>query len=667
MSWKKNVFSCLMWAVYLVIVVTAMIFTCRVLCDTFGMAEYFEIIMPAGYLLFSGILVFALHRVLGDGSGGRREGLAWVEGIIVAALFAAGLFPRVMALGSGSFEVPGDSVYLELAYLSADGPGMPQFSHGAVHAYLWALRLCFMLLGNKAEAALWMQLVLQLSGVLFLYLAVRRMAGRFPAVVMAAFFMLSPYMAEKSLRLSPEMLYLAAFSLVLFLLSRGVKSVPGWGFWLAAGALCAGLSYLDVAGLLLLPLLLGVVVMQRQDAKGKTAAGLCASLAGFVLGALGCMFADMMCSGKALPGIIAAWGELYRWKELQLSVTLASFDTVWLILLILCLMTCGVFSFWCNRGTERFTVWSFCLCVAILMQFLGMFTDEMNGYIYIFFFSTILAGLGIGESMSARPEEVPEERASGRPDDLEVVDLEVVDLELTELDSDEPAGDEQDSDRRTGKERKGPGRAGRGRKHRQHGRAEWPDSEPGQEAGGLNQEQLPDSEAEQAADGLNQEQLPDSEAEQAAGGLNQEQLLDSETEQEADGLNQEQWPEVEPEQEADGPNQEQLPDSEAEQEAGELGQGGESGEEGKIVGEGRKISRTTEKTASISEAAKKETIGRNAAEPEEKPQEKRKIEFLENPLPLPKKHVKRVMDYKLDAKECSDYDVDVAEDDDFDL
>lgn len=52
---------------------------------------------------------------------------------------------------------------------------------------------------------------------------------------------------------------------------------------------------------------------------------------------------------------------------------------------------------------------------------------------------------------------------------------------------------------------------------------------------------------------------------------------------------------------------------------------------------------------------------------EEQPEKERKIEFLENPLPLPKKHEKRVMDYKLDSdKDLGGYDIYVADDDDFD-
>lgn len=62
------------------------------------------------------------------------------------------------------------------------------------------------------------------------------------------------------------------------------------------------------------------------------------------------------------------------------------------------------------------------------------------------------------------------------------------------------------------------------------------------------------------------------------------------------------------------------------------------------------------------------------AEPEENPERQEKkpeIKFLENPLPGPKKHVPKTLDYDLKEEELEeeklDYDLQVADDDDFDL
>ena len=51
---------------------------------------------------------------------------------------------------------------------------------------------------------------------------------------------------------------------------------------------------------------------------------------------------------------------------------------------------------------------------------------------------------------------------------------------------------------------------------------------------------------------------------------------------------------------------------------------------------------------------------------QEGPVETEKIQLIENPLPLPKKHVPKVLDYKLNGDDDSDFDYPVADDDDFD-
>ena len=44
-----------------------------------------------------------------------------------------------------------------------------------------------------------------------------------------------------------------------------------------------------------------------------------------------------------------------------------------------------------------------------------------------------------------------------------------------------------------------------------------------------------------------------------------------------------------------------------------------------------------------------------------------KIQFLENPLPVPKKHTPKTLDYRLQGKDGDQFDLDVSEEDDFDI
>jgi len=41
--------------------------------------------------------------------------------------------------------------------------------------------------------------------------------------------------------------------------------------------------------------------------------------------------------------------------------------------------------------------------------------------------------------------------------------------------------------------------------------------------------------------------------------------------------------------------------------------------------------------------------------------------FLENPLPVPKKHMPKTLDYRLQGEDDDQFDLDVSEEDDFDI
>ena len=43
------------------------------------------------------------------------------------------------------------------------------------------------------------------------------------------------------------------------------------------------------------------------------------------------------------------------------------------------------------------------------------------------------------------------------------------------------------------------------------------------------------------------------------------------------------------------------------------------------------------------------------------------VQLLENPLPLPKKHEKRIMDFQVENLDEDDFDFEVSETDDFDI
>lgn len=76
----------------------------------------------------------------------------------------------------------------------------------------------------------------------------------------------------------------------------------------------------------------------------------------------------------------------------------------------------------------------------------------------------------------------------------------------------------------------------------------------------------------------------------------------------------------------------------------------------------------TVKEKKLKEAVPEAAALEAEAVPEQQAQKQaeRKIDFIENPLPLPKKHVARKMDFKI-SEAADDFDIDIKETDDFDI
>ena len=107
-----------------------------------------------------------------------------------------------------------EAAYFDAAMV-AEGADIPQITHGAVYFYLQVLRLLFLVAGNKWMAGIYLQIALQLAACVILYLGVKRLSGGFPALIMAAFLMLSPHQILQGLVYSPVMLYLCVYGIGL--------------------------------------------------------------------------------------------------------------------------------------------------------------------------------------------------------------------------------------------------------------------------------------------------------------------------------------------------------------------------------------------------------------------------------------------------------------------
>lgn len=403
MSWKKNVFSYLLWVFYAVAAEVVLVCLVDALCDSIGVEIYIGTIACALYIVLAGAGVYLIHRFVSKYSGTdekNHSGRAVIEAAVTVALLAAGLVLRAQGAGGAGEE----NAYYELAAMVSEEP-IPPFAHGAVCFYIQMLHGLFYFLGNKPAVAVWVQILLQMSAMLFLYFAARQFAGHIAAIVMLGFGMFSTYLMKEAFMLSPAMLYLFFWAAVLLLIVRLARTQKNlWGFP-ALGVVIAFLSYLDVAGCLLLLITAAVIFCEEKEKPeaGRRLKCLLLCLAGAGVGFAGCAMVDSLIGGKSFAGVLAAWFQMYGPSGLSLPVSLEVQGTMAgamaEYIILFCVLTLGMFSFWRNRRSDYMKAWIVLLILLALAGCFGVFTEEMPMGLYMYLLLTVMAGIAVERSI----------------------------------------------------------------------------------------------------------------------------------------------------------------------------------------------------------------------------------------------------------------------------
>ncbi|MCM1191381.1 MAG: hypothetical protein NC123_06855 [Butyrivibrio sp.] len=411
MSWKKNVFSYLLWVFYAVTAEVGLVCLADAACDFAGVEIYIGTVACALYIITVGLGVLLIHRFVAKHSGtdGRKHSAGRAaEAAAVVLLLVTGLVLRVRGMETAGAE----NLYYELAVM-VSGENIPRFAHGAVGLYIQLLHGLFYFLGNKPAVAAGAQLFLQMGAMLLLYLAVRRLAGRLAAVVMLGFGMLSSYLPEEAYRLSPAMLYLFLWAAALLLAVRAVTAKKGMWKSVLAGLVIAFTGYLDVAGWLLLLISAAAVFCEKEEPeKGRRGIRLLLFLLSAGAGFAGCVLADSLLCGMAFTEVLSGWLQLYSPQGFRLPVSAAvpgtMAEAVAEYIVLFCVLTLGIFSFWRNRQRDYRKGWILLLTVLLPAGCFGIFTEEIPMGLYLYLVLIIMAGIAVEECVrKAKPASGP--------------------------------------------------------------------------------------------------------------------------------------------------------------------------------------------------------------------------------------------------------------------
>ncbi len=269
MNGKNKVFRYLIWFLYTLLTGTLLSGLVSVFCVREGLAAYWGVLIAALYSAAAGVCVFLMNRAeLGSSfaTGKYRILLRVLEAAAAIVFLGVGLRLRIEGVDSAKEWM----IYYEIIQ-AAEGGDIPRMAHGAVYAYLRLLQFVLNFFGNQFAAGIWLQILLQTAALLGLYFVVRQTAGVTAALVMLAFSMCTPYMVQNSLLLSPEMLYFCLLTAVTVLTAKcGRRLRPP--LFLLIGILTGLCTYLDVMGVLLFIPAAAVIFRRREEDAEKEAA-----------------------------------------------------------------------------------------------------------------------------------------------------------------------------------------------------------------------------------------------------------------------------------------------------------------------------------------------------------------------------------------------------------
>lgn len=490
--------------------------------------------------------------------------------------------------------------------------------------------------------------------------------------------MLIPASIWEGLLYSPKMLYMLLCGIVLLMIGRmcrrQVRKDPfKWHAWLQTTLTGVGigvLAYLDVTGVLFLipalflPFLNGEVSEEDTPSSGKRLGRALLQLLLVVLFAFGTfvllLFMDALQNGAVIRDVFTIWGILFSHKEISAVPAILKAGTLleaWILVAVAFLMLIGVLAFFIRRKEEVQMPWLFFAVAAAALYVGGFCAESMDCEYMLLTAALLLAGTGLqaafcktadaeGQEDDAESETGMEEQPSEaeRKEQLEDQTL------LEALAKEQPK--EQKQSEAVTQEPFREEKAAAGTETAAEPEAEYVQYGVNVLWGPENAPNRQDTEGQREA-----VQQSIAEQNQTEGGASQ-MSYNSEY---GDGMNQ-------GEQDSlwalfagdDG----SAKSNGTEKSAGKKAEAKKAKEKEKKEKEKKaKEKKAKEKPA---KAAKEEKTA--AVPPVQGKTEEKKNNYIENPLPLPKKHVPKTMNYRTElSPDKMDFDIDIPEFDDFDI
>lgn len=432
---KKNAFSYVIWLIILCFTGAVFSFFGMISASLLRVNTFLSALCFVVGLFGVLFLIYVLTGVIGSFEAPVRptefvkkaapilEWLVVILGIAGAVVFRAYMIPT-----AGE-----EAAYFEVSKVTGQSGILVQSVQGSVYFYCMLLHGLFLIVGNHWVAGIWLQIVLQMIGVVLLYLAMKRLTGVRTALIVLAVLLFAPSSVEAGITYSPQILYFCIFALVLFFVADYMRRSAGeekeailmWIYTVWVGIAIGICGYIDITGWLLLLLVPCIPMIKREPENNRLwllRSALIAALSIITFCVM--LLVDGILSGTGFGRVFSAWLVIYGSvsKEVTLLTEQSNID-LFVIIGFVCL---GVFSFFRRRTEERFTPFVLLVVGISVLCLGGITTKNMNGSYLLFTLFAMLAAVSLTELFYTPPVVIMERS-------LEKSHLDIIDLEKQEI------------------------------------------------------------------------------------------------------------------------------------------------------------------------------------------------------------------------------------------
>ena len=396
MTLRKTKVSIVINAIYVLLASALCIITIMDAAEGFGFSYFPGLIAFVALVVLGPILKKLLSYTAGSDKFKTITEKGDTLGLIV--FFILLVFSVVFRVASYSWNGLGGTAYFEIAKVT--GQGMGHYVHGCDDWYLRILHCVFFLFGNRIFIAAIFNCVLQMAAVILGTTAFRRMLGIVPALAFTAFWTITGFSVHEALTLNSRSLVFFLICLTLFVFSLCVPASSGRFFsYLFTGLLVSVCIYADVAGLTLIPFILGILFNDQgsddDNSLGLRLSKMLFTLVSTVFGLVLLIFVDSYLSSANPFRTLSSIAALYRPSD-AFSLGFSYMTSYAEILVMAVIVALGIFNTFFSENEPRLILLLSTLMILIINNF-GMTYLENDGREIFFMFGALIAGISFRE------------------------------------------------------------------------------------------------------------------------------------------------------------------------------------------------------------------------------------------------------------------------------